>query len=54
MTTVAVTNPDIFLGMLVGTTCLQAVIEAAENGLQQQAKYKFPFFGVQGGHEAHP
>ncbi|MEZ5233726.1 MAG: ABC transporter substrate-binding protein [Acidimicrobiales bacterium] len=41
MTTLASKDPDIFIQMLAGTPCQQAVIEAAQNGLQSSAKYLF-------------
>jgi branched-chain amino acid transport system substrate-binding protein len=41
MTTLASQKPDVFLGMNVAATCSQVINEAAENGLKEQAKYKF-------------
>lgn len=41
MTNLASKNPAIFVGMLAGTPCPQAITEAAENGLRETAKYLF-------------
>jgi ABC-type branched-subunit amino acid transport system substrate-binding protein len=41
MTTVTAKKPDIFLMMLAGTACAQTVVEAAQNGLKDSAKYLF-------------
>jgi branched-chain amino acid transport system substrate-binding protein len=41
MTTLASKNPAIFIGMVAGTFCTQAVNEAAQNGLKEKAKYLF-------------
>ncbi|MGD9751165.1 MAG: ABC transporter substrate-binding protein [Acidimicrobiia bacterium] len=41
MTTLASQDPDIFIQMLAGTACQQAVIEAAQNGLKESADYLF-------------
>ncbi|MPY91714.1 MAG: ABC transporter substrate-binding protein [Acidimicrobiia bacterium] len=41
MTTLASKNPDIFIAMVAATPCTQAIIEAAENGMQQNVKYLF-------------
>jgi hypothetical protein len=41
MTTLAAKNPDYFIGMLTGTPCAQAVIAAAENGMNESTKYRF-------------
>jgi ABC-type branched-subunit amino acid transport system substrate-binding protein len=39
MTTLAAQSPDVFIMMLAGTPCVQAVVAAAENGLNETAKY---------------
>ncbi|MEZ5234241.1 MAG: ABC transporter substrate-binding protein [Acidimicrobiales bacterium] len=41
MTNLAAENPSIFVAMLAGTPCSQAIIEAAENGMKDSAKYLF-------------
>ena len=41
MTTLAAGAPDVFIGMTAGVTCTQILIESAENGLNEQAKYLF-------------
>jgi ABC-type branched-subunit amino acid transport system substrate-binding protein len=41
MTTLAAHNPNVFIGAVVGTPCSQVTIEAAENGMKEQTKYKF-------------
>ena len=41
MTTLAAEDPDVFIGMLAGTPCTQAIIEASENGLKDGAQYLF-------------
>ena len=41
MTTIAAGEPNVFLAMLVGTACLQAVTEAAQNGMKDATPYKF-------------
>jgi branched-chain amino acid transport system substrate-binding protein len=41
MTTLAAKNPDVFMIMTAGTTCTQAVTEAAQNGMKDKAKYLF-------------
>jgi hypothetical protein len=41
MTTLASQDPAVFIAMVAGTPCTQAVIEAAQNGMQQQVKYLF-------------
>ncbi len=40
MTTLAATDPDIFIGMVGGAACTQAILEAAQNGLKQATKYQ--------------
>jgi ABC-type branched-subunit amino acid transport system substrate-binding protein len=39
MTTLAAKKPDIFIDMVAGTFCTQAVVEAAQNGMHEQVKY---------------
>lgn len=41
MTTLAAQKPNVFIGGVVGTPCSQVTIEAAENGMKEQTKYKF-------------
>jgi len=41
MTTLASKNPDIFIEMLTGTPCAQAITEAAQNGMNEETKYRF-------------
>jgi len=41
MTTLASKNPEVFIAMTAGTSCTQAVVEAAQNGLNTQAMYLF-------------
>ena len=41
MTTLASKNPDVFIAMTAGTSCTQAIIEAANNGLAKSAKMLF-------------
>jgi len=41
MTTLAAKNPDVFIAMLAGTSCTQAVTEAANNGMHDKVKYLF-------------
>ncbi|MEZ5411103.1 MAG: ABC transporter substrate-binding protein [Acidimicrobiales bacterium] len=41
MTTLASKNPDVFIAMTAGTSCTQAVIEAANNGLKSSAEMLF-------------
>ena len=41
MTTIAAKNPDVFITMLAGTQCTQIIVEAAQNGMQKNAKYLF-------------
>jgi ABC-type branched-subunit amino acid transport system substrate-binding protein len=41
MTTLASKNPDVFIAMIAGTPCTQAITEAAENGMKDAAKYLF-------------
>jgi len=39
MTTLASKNPDVFIDMVAGTFCTQAVVEAAQNGMHDTVKY---------------
>jgi ABC-type branched-subunit amino acid transport system substrate-binding protein len=41
MTTLAAKNPDVFIEMLTGTPCAQAITEAAQNGMKDKTKFKF-------------
>jgi branched-chain amino acid transport system substrate-binding protein len=41
MTTLAARSPDVWISMLAGAQCTQIVVEAAQNGMQTQAKYLF-------------
>jgi ABC-type branched-subunit amino acid transport system substrate-binding protein len=41
MTTLASKNPDVFIAMVTGTPCPQAITEAAQNGMNEDTKYKF-------------
>jgi ABC-type branched-subunit amino acid transport system substrate-binding protein len=41
MTTLASKKPQVFLAETAGATCTQAIIEAAQNGLKESAKYLF-------------
>ncbi len=41
MTTLASKNPDVFIAMTAGTSCTQAIQEAANNGMTQTAKMLF-------------
>jgi branched-chain amino acid transport system substrate-binding protein len=41
MTTLGSKNPDVFIAMTAGTSCTQAITEAAENGMKDQVKYLF-------------
>ncbi len=41
MTTLAAHNPEVFIAMTAGTSCTQAVTEAAQNGLKEKAKFLF-------------
>ena len=41
MTTLAAKNPEMFIAMTAGTSCTQAITEAAENGLKETALYVF-------------
>src|SRR4051794_14360660 len=39
MTTIASKHPQVFIAMTAGTSCTQAITEAAQNGLKESAKY---------------
>ncbi len=39
MTTLASKKPDVFIAMVAGTFCTQAVVEAAQNGMHDAVKY---------------
>lgn len=41
MTTLAARNPDVFIAMTAGTSCTQAINEAANNGLKDTAEMLF-------------
>jgi ABC-type branched-subunit amino acid transport system substrate-binding protein len=41
MTTLRFEEPDVFIAMVAGTPCTQAITEAAENGMKQEVKYLF-------------
>jgi hypothetical protein len=41
MTTLAAEEPDVFIAMVAGTPCTQAITEAAQNGMHEQVKYLF-------------
>jgi len=41
MTTLAAEHPDVFIGMTGGTQCTQSILEAAQNGMKEEAKYLF-------------
>jgi branched-chain amino acid transport system substrate-binding protein len=41
MTTLAAKKPDVFIAMTAGTSCTQAVTEAAQDGMQKAAKILF-------------
>ncbi len=41
MTTITSKQPDVFIAMVAGTPCTQAIQEAAQNGLKQEATYLF-------------
>ena len=47
MTTLASKDPDVFIAMMAGTPCTQAITEAAENGMKETAKYLFTAVGLQ-------
>jgi branched-chain amino acid transport system substrate-binding protein len=39
MTTLAAKNPNVFIDMVAGTFCTQAVVESAQNGMHDKVKY---------------
>jgi ABC-type branched-subunit amino acid transport system substrate-binding protein len=39
MTTLAAQKPDVFIGMVAGAACTQTILEAAQDGLKEHAKY---------------
>ena len=41
MTTLAAKSPDVFIAMTAGTSCTQAVTEAAQNGMKEKTKFLF-------------
>jgi branched-chain amino acid transport system substrate-binding protein len=41
MTTISSKNPEVFIAMTAGTSCTQAVTEAAQNGMKENVKYLF-------------
>ncbi|MFN0029745.1 MAG: ABC transporter substrate-binding protein [Acidimicrobiales bacterium] len=41
MTTLASHQPDVFIMMVAGTACVQAVVEIAQNGMKEATKYLF-------------
>jgi branched-chain amino acid transport system substrate-binding protein len=41
MTTLASKDPDVYISMLGGAQCTQTVVEAAQNGMKNTAKYLF-------------
>ena len=41
MTTLAASKPHMFIAMTAGTSCTQAVTEAAQNGMNESTKYLF-------------
>ena len=41
MTTLAASDPDVFIAMTAGTSCTQAITEAAQNGMKGSAKILF-------------
>jgi branched-chain amino acid transport system substrate-binding protein len=41
MTTLAANKPDMFIAMTAGTSCTQAITEAAQNGMSESTKYLF-------------
>ncbi|MEZ5265296.1 MAG: hypothetical protein R2755_26755 [Acidimicrobiales bacterium] len=47
MTTLASKNPEVFIAMTAGTSCTQAVTEAAQNGLKETGAVPVPAVGVQ-------
>ena len=41
MTTLAAQDPDVFIAMIAGAPCTQAITEAAENGMKESVSYLF-------------
>jgi branched-chain amino acid transport system substrate-binding protein len=41
MTTLASKSPKVFIAMVAGTPCTQAIVEAAENGMKEEVEYNF-------------
>ncbi|MPY91488.1 MAG: ABC transporter substrate-binding protein [Acidimicrobiia bacterium] len=41
MTTLAAQQPDFFIAMIAGAPCVQAITEAAENGMKEDVEYLF-------------
>ncbi|MPY91487.1 MAG: ABC transporter substrate-binding protein [Acidimicrobiia bacterium] len=41
MTTLAAEEPDVFIAMVAGTPCTQAITEAAQNGMKEEIPYLF-------------
>jgi branched-chain amino acid transport system substrate-binding protein len=41
MTTLTANDPNVFIAMTAGTSCTQAIVESAQNGLQNSADYLF-------------
>jgi hypothetical protein len=41
MTTLAAKNPQVFIEMLTGSPCAQAITETAQNGMKEKTKFKF-------------
>jgi branched-chain amino acid transport system substrate-binding protein len=48
MTTLAAKSPDVFISMLAGAQCTQIIVEAAQNGMDNTAKYRFTSQGCAG------
>jgi branched-chain amino acid transport system substrate-binding protein len=48
MTTLAAEKPDVFLSMLAGAQCTQIIVESAQNGMNDTAKYRFTSQGCAG------
>jgi branched-chain amino acid transport system substrate-binding protein len=41
MTTLAANDPHVFIAMVAGTPCTQAIVEAANNGMKESTEYLF-------------
>ena len=50
MTTLAAKNPDVFIAMLTGDPCAQAITEAAQNGMKEDGQVPVHLVGVQERH----